>query len=109
MDIFVLGSKREGISNTILEAMASGLPVVASATGGNLELVLPGRTGELVEQGNSTALADAIVRYVRDPGLRAQHGSAARERAEREYSIERMLAEYRSMYRDLCARRKEAS
>lgn len=109
MDIFVLGSKREGISNTILEAMASGLPVVASATGGNLELVLPGRTGELVEQGNSTALADAIVRYARDPGLRAQHGSAARERAEREYSIERMLAEYRSMYRDLCARRKEAS
>lgn len=109
MDIFVLGSKREGISNTILEAMASGLPVVASATGGNLELVLPGQTGELVEQGNSAALAAAILRYVQDPALRARHGSAARERAVREYSIERMLAEYRSMYRDLCARRKEAS
>jgi sugar transferase (PEP-CTERM/EpsH1 system associated) len=101
-DIFVLGSRREGISNTILEAMASGVPVIASAVGGNLELIMPGTTGALVPVGDAAALAEAIASYARDPGMRAAHGSAARERARREYSLTRMVEAYASLYRELC-------
>jgi sugar transferase (PEP-CTERM/EpsH1 system associated) len=99
IDLFVLGSRREGISNTVLEAMSSGVPVVASATGGNLELVQPGLTGELVPPGDSVALARAILAYARDPGMRRAHGAAARLRAESEYSLARMLSDYGSLYR----------
>jgi glycosyltransferase involved in cell wall biosynthesis len=104
LDLFVLGSRREGISNTVLEAMATGLPVIASRTGGNLELVQPGRTGELVEVGDSRALADVVVAYAMNPALRKQHGSCARERAERDYSLARMLRDYDNLYRAHCKR-----
>jgi sugar transferase (PEP-CTERM/EpsH1 system associated) len=98
MDVFVLGSLREGISNTILEAMASGLPVVATATGGNAELVRDGETGALVPPGDSRALANAIGAYAASPPLRRRHGEAARARAVAEFSIARMLAQYRALY-----------
>ncbi|HEY7377255.1 MAG TPA: TIGR03088 family PEP-CTERM/XrtA system glycosyltransferase [Steroidobacteraceae bacterium] len=101
-DIFVLGSRREGISNTVLEAMASGVPVIASAVGGNLELIVPGTTGALVPAGDPAALAEAIAGYARDAGMRAAHGAAARERAVREYSLPRMVEAYASLYRELC-------
>lgn len=104
LDLFVLGSRREGISNTVLEAMASGLPVIASRTGGNLELVQPGHTGELVDVGDSRALADVVVAYATSPALRRQQGCAARERAEREYSLARMLRDYDNLYRAHCKR-----
>lgn len=97
-DVFVLGSLREGISNTVLEAMASGVPVLASATGGNLELVRDGETGVLVPPGDSTALAAALERYVRDASLRAAHGRAARQRAEELYSLTGMMSRYRELY-----------
>jgi sugar transferase (PEP-CTERM/EpsH1 system associated) len=99
MDVFVLGSLREGISNTILEAMASGLPVVATATGGNNELVLHGLTGMLVETGNPNALAEAIAAYVAARGLRAQHGARARERVVSQYSVATMIDDYRRLYK----------
>jgi sugar transferase (PEP-CTERM/EpsH1 system associated) len=98
IDIFVLGSLREGISNTILEAMATGLPVVATDTGGNGELVAAGETGTLVPPGDAEALSDAIAAYVLQPELRARHGERGRERAVTEFSIETMLSNYEKLY-----------
>jgi glycosyltransferase involved in cell wall biosynthesis len=109
MDIYALGSRREGISNTVLEAMASGLPVIASATGGNLELVEPGHTGSLVPPENSVALAEALARYAQDASLRAQHGAAARARAEQQFSLEAMVASYTDLYRGAIAPVKVAA
>jgi len=100
MDIFVLGSLREGISNTILEAMATGLPVIASDTGGNVELVREGSNGVLVAPGNRAALAKAISDYVSDPERRLRHGRASRDRVVSRFSIERMVEEYRALYAD---------
>jgi sugar transferase (PEP-CTERM/EpsH1 system associated) len=98
MDVFVLGSLREGISNTILEAMATGLPIVASDTGGNRELVADGVNGFLVEPGDPAGLADAIRRYLGDPGLRERHGAESRRRACSEFSLDAMIGRYRSLY-----------
>ena len=102
MDFYALGSRREGISNTVLEAMATGLPVIASATGGNLELVQPGMTGTLVPPGDPQALASALVAYATDVALRQSHSEAARARAESEYSLAGMVAAYRDLYRAAC-------
>lgn len=109
MDVFALSSRREGISNTVLEAMASGVPVVASATGGNLELIEDGRTGMLVPPADSEAIARALLSYAGDDDMRERHGRAARARAEREYSLRRMLAEYESLYRAQCTAVEEAA
>ncbi|HEU4619932.1 MAG TPA: glycosyltransferase, partial [Gammaproteobacteria bacterium] len=102
-DIFVLGSLREGISNTILEAMASGLPVIATATGGNLELVQPGCTGRLVPPADPASLAAAIVAYAREPSARSQHGREARARVLEHFSLGKMLEHYRRLYEESLA------
>jgi len=101
MDIFVLPSLAEGISNTILEAMASSLPVVATDVGGNAELVEHGRTGFLVQQGDPAVLAAAIRRYIDDPALRREHGDAARRRCEALFSIDSMVNNYLEFYDNL--------
>jgi glycosyltransferase involved in cell wall biosynthesis len=75
LDIFVLPSLSEGISNTILEAMACGIPVVATAVGGNPELVAEGETGALVPRADSAALARALLDYVRQPAVRRRRGA----------------------------------
>ena len=98
LDLFVLGSLREGISNTILEAMASGVPVVATATGGSVELIDAGRTGQLVAPGDSAALAEAIAAYAVDADLGRRHGRAARQDAETRFSLAAMIAHYRRLY-----------
>jgi sugar transferase (PEP-CTERM/EpsH1 system associated) len=99
LDVFVLGSLREGISNTVLEAMSSALPVIASRTGGNLELIDDGVTGRLVAPGDSGALAQALLAYAREPSMRTGHGAAGRARVEKEYSLHRMLRDYEGLYR----------
>lgn len=106
MDVFVLGSLREGISNTILEAMASGLPVIASDTGGNGELIADGVTGMLVPPGDRVALTNAIARYLRDSGIRLRHGSASRDRVVSRFSIATMVENYRSLYQDVYGLRR---
>lgn len=98
MDIFVLPSLTEGISNTILEAMASGLPVVATDVGGNPELVVQDRTGQLVPPSDPAALADAIMRYVDAPDLMRRHGEAGRQRVEEKFSLVSMMDAYAGLY-----------
>ena len=77
MDIFVLPSRNEGISNTILEAMASGLPVVATRVGGNPELVVEGETGCLVEAERPDLMMQSLLAYVKNSTKRLEHGRAA--------------------------------
>jgi len=105
LDVFVLPSLSEGISNTILEAMATGLPIVATRTGGNPELVQDGETGLLPAPGSDEALAQAIGRYVRDESLRTAHGTRARQVALERYSLGNMVSRYADIYRELLAQR----
>ncbi len=104
LDVFVLPSQAEGISNTILEAMASGLPVIATAVGGNSELVDDGRTGALVPPRDPDALAAAMAVYADDRALREAQGVAACARVASEFSMTRMLAAYGGVYDELIAR-----
>lgn len=104
LDCFVLPSLAEGVSNTILEAMASALPVVATRVGGNAELVLDHMTGRLVPQADSEALATRILDYFQHPETARRHGKAGRCRAQREFSLERMVAGYLELYDSLVSR-----
>jgi sugar transferase (PEP-CTERM/EpsH1 system associated) len=104
LDLFVLPSLNEGISNTILEAMASGVPVVATRVGGNPELVDEGRNGTLVPGGDVTALAQEILTYVSDPAMTRARGAAARAGVERRYSLSSMVSSYLDVYDTLLAR-----
>ncbi len=105
-DVYALPSLAEGISNTLLEAMASGLPCVATRVGGNEELIEAGVSGTLVESANANALADALGAYVRDPALRALHGAHARRRAVERFGIDRMVEAYDALYTGLLVRRR---
>ena len=98
LDCFVLPSLGEGISNTILEAMATGLPVIATNVGGNGELVDAGTTGELVPAGDAHALAQPMLAYARDREAARAAGRNGRARIEREFSLEAMLGRYRGLY-----------
>lgn len=105
LDVFVLPSIAEGISNTILEAMATGLPVVATRVGGNPELVEEGVGGTLVPRSDPDALAAAIAAYTGDAELRRRHGQASRQRAIGHFSLERMSQAYANLYTALAATR----
>lgn len=101
MDCFVLPSLSEGISNTILEAMSSSLPVIATRVGGNAELIEDGLSGRLVPPASSEALAQALIGYFRDPTLARRHGRTARRVAEDRFSLDRMVADYSAVYEEL--------
>jgi sugar transferase (PEP-CTERM/EpsH1 system associated) len=105
LDAFVLPSLAEGVSNTILEAMACGLPVIATDVGGNGELVVEGRTGTLVPAADAEALARAIVAQARDPVAARAQGKAGRERVLSTFSLDAMVDGYRRLYDTLRARR----
>lgn len=98
LDCFVLPSLAEGISNTILEAMASGLPVIATRVGGNVELVQEAHTGLLVPAADAEAMARALVGYAMDGDSARQAGRAGRAEVERRFSLEAMVGAYRGLY-----------
>jgi len=105
LEVFVLSSESEGMSNTILEAMASGRPVIATAVGGNPELVVDGETGLLVPPNDSPAMAAAIMKLLRDPELRRQMGWLGRQRVEEKFSLEVMVRNYANVYLEAFRRR----
>jgi glycosyltransferase involved in cell wall biosynthesis len=98
---FVSSSLTEGISLTLLEAMAVGLPVVATAVGGNPEIVEQGVTGHLVAPSDPEALASAIVRICRDEERWPALALAARNRVAEHFEVRRMVSEYERLYREL--------
>ncbi|HEX7076804.1 MAG TPA: TIGR03088 family PEP-CTERM/XrtA system glycosyltransferase [Candidatus Eisenbacteria bacterium] len=97
-DVFVLPSLFEGISNTILEAMASGVPIVATAVGGNAELVEDGVVGRLFRPGDVDGLTRLLVEYAADPDLRRRHAAAARRLAVDRFDLGTMVRRYVQVY-----------
>jgi glycosyltransferase involved in cell wall biosynthesis len=103
-DIGVLASHEEGFSNAVLEAMAAGLPMVATAVGGNSEAVLDGETGILVPPHDPTALGQAIACLAMDQARARRLGDAGRERVATQFSLRRCVALYDRVFSTLIAR-----
>jgi glycosyltransferase involved in cell wall biosynthesis len=101
--VFVLSSTKEGLPVSLLEAMAAGKAIVATAVGGIPEAIRNGESGLLVAPGNVDALADAIARVLIDDELRARLGSAAAAAAERDYDIRKIVASIEDLYEKLYA------
>lgn len=97
-DIFTLPSFAEGISNTILESMACGIPTIASAVGGNIELVADDHSGMLFDSDNLSQLVTALLRYIDNRELRLRHGCRARERVVEKFSLNKMVIHYQQLY-----------
>jgi glycosyltransferase involved in cell wall biosynthesis len=109
-DVAVIPSREliESFSIAAVEAMASGLPVVASANGGLVEVVSDGETGRLVPPGDVRGFAAALDGYADEPDVRAEHGSKARLRVEARYGLERCAAGYAKLCLDIGAARQSA-
>ncbi len=103
LDCFVLPSLAEGISNTILEAMACGLPVIATDVGGNGELVDAGVTGMLVTAADPEQMADQLAAYARNPDSARAAGHAGRLAVENRFSLGAMVSQYKNLYDTLLA------
>lgn len=103
--LFALSSIAEGMPVTLLEAMASALPVVSTRVGGIPELIRDGANGTLVPPSDPGALASAILAYARAPDLCAAHGAAARATIEQRYSLHAMLAAYTELYDNMCKKK----
>ena len=97
-DVFVLSSLAEGIALTLLEAMASALPVVATNSGGNPELIADHKNGRLFPVKASQALADILQDYIEKPELRQQHGKQGRKKVEQLFSLQKMADSYFMLY-----------
>lgn len=104
LNLFVLPSQAEGTSCTLQEAMASGLPVVATAVGGSPDLVQEGITGHLVPQDDAQALVDAMVRAFNERDVCVSQGQAGREHALRHFAISTMVRQYQQLFDPLAGR-----
>ena len=109
MDVFVLPSHAEGMSNALMEAMAAARPVVATAVGGNTEVVVDGKTGVLIPPADPAAIADAIAALLRDPDRAAGLGAAAREFVTRRFGARARVAELEQLYEERLALRRRAA
>jgi glycosyltransferase involved in cell wall biosynthesis len=109
LDVFALPSLAEGISNTLLEAMSCSRAVVASAVGGNVELVDDGVNGTLTPPSDPQSLDAALLRYFMDPARAQRHGLAARAAVEARFSLDRMVADYAAVYDRLATCRMSPS
>jgi len=96
--VFALSSRQEGTPNVLLEAMACGLPAVATRVGGIPFLLREGNDGLMVSAGDSGSLAEGIVRLLRDPELAQRMGRAGREHVERDFSLSAMIAAYEELF-----------
>jgi len=105
-DLGVLPSHQEGFSNSLIEKMAHGMPVVATRVGGNIDAVADGETGRLVPVSDAAALGEAIAALYEDAGLRARMGAAARLRVERLFSLQACARRYLDLYRGLMDNRE---
>jgi len=101
MDFSILCSHREGVSNAILESLASAKPVIATNVGGNPESVIHGENGYLFESSNSEQLAQHVIEMLSSAERRTQLGLAARKTAEEKFSLEEMVALYERLYESL--------
>jgi glycosyltransferase involved in cell wall biosynthesis len=103
-DLFVLPSLWEGLPMALLEAMATGLPIVATEVSGTVQVMVPNETGILVPPGDSMQLAQAIERLLSDPERAQAMGAAARRRVEAEFSAQRQVDEHLALYHRLLKR-----
>jgi glycosyltransferase involved in cell wall biosynthesis len=103
-DIFVAPSLQDNLPNTIVEAIACGLPVVASSVGGCVDLVREGETGILVKAGDCTQLHNAMINLLQDPPLRGTMSKACRQFAERQHSLKIQASSYQELYHNLTER-----
>jgi glycosyltransferase involved in cell wall biosynthesis len=101
MDVSTLTSLSEGLSITLLESMARGLPVVATSVGGNPELVVHEKTGFLVPPADVDAFARSVIAVLQSPQRRTEMGLAGRQRVEKEFRLGRVAAQYLQMYEEL--------
>lgn len=108
LDVFALASIGEGLPMALLEAMASGTPVVATEVGAVPKVVLPGKSGMLVRPGDAGELAQAIACLVRDPGLRERLAQNARQQVREQFSSQVMTQNYCRLYDELVEKRTEA-
>jgi glycosyltransferase involved in cell wall biosynthesis len=102
--VFVLSSLSEGISVTLLEAMAASLPIIATGVGGNPEVVLHGETGLLSPRRDARAMGLNLAALATDARRRAQMGAAGRRRVETVFTQERMHRRYAALYGEMLAR-----
>ncbi len=100
-DIFALSSVTEGLSLTLLEAMASGIPIVATDVGGNSEVVVHGKTGFIVPAQSPEAFADKLLLLSKDSKLRVQMGNAGRKRVEEKFNIRITAKRYEALYHEI--------
>jgi glycosyltransferase involved in cell wall biosynthesis len=102
-DLFVLPSVAEGMSNSLLEAMASALPCIVSGIGGNTDLITDGQSGRLVFEATAPAWSKTILELLDDPAVARRLGAAARHRVDEEFALRVVVDRYLELYHRMIA------